>query len=57
MKAPTQPIVVHFPLRGEWLAPNTPGSKVPTNSGRVMRMILFRSTGRNLVVLPTAVVC
>ncbi|MFS8160915.1 hypothetical protein U7537_01380 [Lacticaseibacillus rhamnosus] len=31
MKAPTQPIVVHFPLRGEWLAPNTPGSKVPSH--------------------------
>ena len=31
MKAPTQPIVVHFPLRGEWLAPNMPGSKVPSH--------------------------
>ena len=23
------PIVVDFPLRGEWVAPHTPGDKVP----------------------------
>jgi len=25
------PVIVGFPLRGEWLAPNTPGSKVPSH--------------------------
>lgn len=25
------PIVVAFPLRGEWLAPNTPGTKIPSH--------------------------
>lgn len=25
------PIVVGFPLRGEWYAPNTPGSKIPSH--------------------------
>ncbi len=25
------PIIVEFPLRGEWLAPNTPGKKVPSH--------------------------
>lgn len=25
------PIIVGFPLRGEWLSPNTPGSKVPSH--------------------------
>ncbi|MEA4906855.1 MAG: M23 family metallopeptidase [Anaerolineaceae bacterium] len=25
------PIVVDFPLRGEWIAPNTPGTKVPSH--------------------------
>jgi len=24
-------IIVDFPLRGEWVAPNTPGSKVPSH--------------------------
>lgn len=25
------PVVVDFPLRGEWVAPNTPGSRVPSH--------------------------
>lgn len=25
-----EPIIVAFPLRGEWLSPNTPGTKVPS---------------------------
>ena len=25
------PIVVDFPLRGEWIAPNTPGTKIPSH--------------------------
>ena len=27
----SEPIVVDFPLRGEWVAPNTPGKKVPSH--------------------------
>lgn len=26
-----KPIIVEFPLRGEWMAPNTPGTKVPSH--------------------------
>lgn len=26
-----EPIVIDFPLRGEWIAPNTPGFKVPSH--------------------------
>ncbi|MDO4356594.1 MAG: M23 family metallopeptidase [Clostridia bacterium] len=26
-----KPIIVGFPLRGEWLSPNTPGSRVPSH--------------------------
>lgn len=25
------PVIVAFPLRGEWLSPNTPGSKIPSH--------------------------
>lgn len=25
------PIIMEFPLRGEWLAPNTPGTKIPSH--------------------------
>lgn len=25
------PIIVDFPLRGEWYAPNTPGTKIPSH--------------------------
>jgi len=25
------PVVIDFPLRGEWIAPNTPGTKVPSH--------------------------
>ena len=25
------PIIVEFPLRGEWLSPNTPGTKIPSH--------------------------
>ena len=27
----SNPIIVEFPLRGEWLSPNTPGTKVPSH--------------------------
>ncbi len=27
-----EPILVEFPLRGEWLAPNTPGTKIPSHA-------------------------
>jgi len=27
----TEPIIMEFPLRGEWVAPNTPGTKVPSH--------------------------
>ena len=26
-----KPVIVEFPLRGEWMAPNTPGTKVPSH--------------------------
>ena len=26
-----EPIIIEFPLRGEWLAPNTPGTKIPSH--------------------------
>lgn len=26
-----QPVIVEFPLRGEWMAPNTPGKKIPSH--------------------------
>ena len=26
-----EPIIVEFPLRGEWLSPNTPGTKIPSH--------------------------
>lgn len=26
-----EPILIEFPLRGEWLAPNTPGTKIPSH--------------------------
>ncbi|MCL2141399.1 MAG: M23 family metallopeptidase [Methanimicrococcus sp.] len=26
-----KPVIVGFPLRGEWLAPNTPGKKIPSH--------------------------
>lgn len=31
MKERYKPIIVEFPLRGEWLAPNTPGKKIPSH--------------------------
>lgn len=31
METAQEPIVVAFPLRGEWLAPNTPGTKIPSH--------------------------
>ena len=27
----TRPIIVEFPLRGEWFSPNTPGTKIPSH--------------------------
>lgn len=26
-----KPIIMGFPLRGEWLSPNTPGTKIPSH--------------------------
>lgn len=26
-----EPIIVEFPLKGEWFAPNTPGTKIPSH--------------------------
>lgn len=31
MNKETEPIVIGFPLRGEWLAPNTPGARIPSH--------------------------
>ena len=31
MKGFEDPVIIGFPLRGEWLAPNTPGSKIPSH--------------------------
>ncbi len=31
MKNNTKPIIVDFPLRGEWTTPNTPGHKIPSH--------------------------
>lgn len=31
MQAMRHPILVDLPLRGEWVCPNTPGSKVPSH--------------------------
>jgi len=28
---PEDPVIIEFPLRGEWLAPNTPGKKIPSH--------------------------
>jgi len=30
------PVVVDFPLRGEWITPNTPGSKVPSHGTDIL---------------------
>lgn len=31
MKGMENPAIIEFPLRGEWLAPNTPGKKIPSH--------------------------
>lgn len=31
MSSTTSPIVVEFPLRGSWITPNTPGTRVPSH--------------------------
>ncbi|MBZ2174687.1 hypothetical protein K8M07_05435 [Schnuerera sp. xch1] len=31
MKGFEDPIIIGFPLRGEWIAPNTPGKKIPSH--------------------------
>jgi len=31
-----KPVIVEFPLRGEWMAPNTPGSKVPSHGTELL---------------------
>ena len=30
------PVIVDFPLRGEWIAPNTPGKKVPSHGTDIL---------------------
>ena len=30
------PVVVDFPLRGEWIAPNTPGKKIPSHGTDIL---------------------
>lgn len=30
------PVVVDFPLRGEWIAPNTPGEKIPSHGTDIL---------------------
>jgi hypothetical protein len=27
----TSPVIIEFPLRGEWITPNTPGTKIPSH--------------------------
>jgi hypothetical protein len=31
MKEFENPVIIEFPLRGEWMAPNTPGTKIPSH--------------------------
>ena len=31
MKEFETPVIIGFPLRGEWMAPNTPGKKIPSH--------------------------
>lgn len=31
MKGFDDPVIIEFPLRGEWLAPNTPGTRIPSH--------------------------
>lgn len=31
MSESENPVIVEFPLRGEWMAPNTPGTKIPSH--------------------------
>lgn len=31
VKVSEEPVIIGFPLRGEWIAPNTPGKKVPSH--------------------------
>lgn len=31
MKGLEDPVIIEFPLRGEWMAPNTPGKKIPSH--------------------------
>ncbi|MDD4423602.1 MAG: M23 family peptidase, partial [Methanocorpusculum parvum] len=31
MNTEDKPIIAAFPLRGEWLSPNTPGTKIPSH--------------------------
>lgn len=36
MLIPLTPVVVEFPLRGEWFAPNTPGTKIPSHGTNLL---------------------
>ena len=51
VKDMSKPILMQFPLKGEWYSPNTPGSKIP-DMERVMLMILYKLTGREKGGLP-----
>jgi hypothetical protein len=31
MKGFNDPVIIEFPLRGEWMAPNTPGKRIPSH--------------------------
>ncbi len=31
MKGFDDPVIIGFPLRGEWMAPNTPGKRIPSH--------------------------
>ena len=32
----TTPVLVDFPLRGEWITPNTPGKRVPSHGTDIL---------------------
>lgn len=36
MKKDTLPIVLEFPLRGEWVTPNTPGTRIPSHGTNIL---------------------
>lgn len=53
-----EPIIVEFPLRGEWLSPNTPGTKIPSHgTNQLMLMTLYKWIGKERAGLAIALVC